>query len=109
MLINKIFDTAIIGGGIAGTSLLFTLSKYTDINSIIIFEKYNETSKLNSNPKANSQTLHVGDIETNYTYEKAQKVKRASSMVSNYIYNFRQLNKVGFVRNKMVLAVGAMR
>lgn len=107
MLINKIFDTAIIGGGIAGTSLLFTLSKYTDINSIIIFEKYNETSKLNSNPKANSQTLHVGDIETNYTYEKAQKVKRASSMVSNYIYNFRQLNKVGFVRNKMVLAVGA--
>jgi malate dehydrogenase (quinone) len=106
MLINKIFDTAIVGGGVAGTSLLFTLAKYTDINNIILFEKYDEASQLNSNPKSNSQTLHVGDIETNYTYEKAKVVKRSSSMVSNYIYNFDELNRVGFVRDKMVLAVG---
>jgi malate dehydrogenase (quinone) len=106
MLINKIFDTAIVGGGVAGTSLLFTLAKYTDINNIILFEKYDEVSELNSNPKANSQTLHVGDIETNYTYNKAKIVKRASSMVSNYIHNFGEVDRVGFVRDKMVLAVG---
>ena len=106
MLINKIFDTAIVGGGVAGTSLLFTLAKYSDIKNIILFEKYEETSQLNSNPKSNSQTLHVGDIETNYTYEKAKTVKRSSSMVSNYIYNFDELDRVGFVREKMVLAVG---
>ena len=106
MLVNKLFDTAIIGGGVAGTSLLFTLARYTDIKDIILFEKYDEVSLLNSNPKANSQTLHVGDIETNYTYEKAEKVKKASSMVSNYLYNFGGVEDIGFVRDKMVLAVG---
>ena len=106
MLVNKLFDTAIIGGGVAGTSLLFTLARYTDIRHIILFEKYEEVSLLNTNPKANSQTLHVGDIETNYTYEKAKRVKKASSMVSNYIQNFGGLDKIGFKCGKMVLAVG---
>ena len=54
-----------------------------------------------------SQTLHIGDIETNYTYEKAQKVKKASSMVSNYIHRFKGTETIGFKRDKMVLAVGA--
>ena len=106
MQINKLFDTAIIGGGVAGTSLLYTLAEYTEMKSIILFEKYEELAMLNSNPKANSQTLHVGDIETNYTYEKAQKVKRNASYVSNYIYNRDGLEDLGFVRDKMVLAVG---
>ena len=106
MLINKLFDTAIIGGGVAGTSLLFTLARYTDLKNIILFEKYDEVSQLNSNPKANSQTLHVGDIESNYTFEKAKKVKRASSMVSNYIQNFGEVNRCGFRGDKMLLAVG---
>ena len=106
MLINKLFDTAIVGGGVAGTSLLFTLARYTDLKNIILFEKYDEVSQLNSNPKSNSQTLHVGDIESNYTYEKAGKVKRASSMVSNYIQNFDEVDKVGFIKDKMLLAVG---
>ena len=106
MTINKLFDTAIIGGGVAGSSLLFTLSKYTQMKNIILFEKYDEVAQLNSNPKANSQTLHVGDIETNYTYEKAAKVKRDSSYVSNYIYNFDGVDTLGFERDKMTLAVG---
>jgi len=106
MLINKLFDTAIIGGGVAGTSLLFTLARYTDLKNIILFEKYDEVSQLNSNPKANSQTLHVGDIESNYTFEKAKKVKRASSMVSNYIQNFDEVDSCGFKGDKMLLAVG---
>jgi malate dehydrogenase (quinone) len=106
MIINKLFDTAIIGGGIAGTSLLFTLARYTDLNNIILFEKYEEVSQLNSNPKSNSQTLHVGDIESNYTYEKAEKVKRASSMIANYIQNFDEVGISGFRKDKMLLAVG---
>jgi len=106
MLINKLFDTAIVGGGVAGSSLLFTLARYTNLNNLILFEKYDEVAQLNSNPKANSQTLHVGDIESNYTYEKAQKVKRASSMVANYIQNFDEVDKCGFRKDKMLLAVG---
>jgi len=91
---------------VAGTSLLYTLAEFTDMRSIVLFEKYEELAMLNSNPKANSQTLHVGDIETNYTYEKAQKVKRNASYVSNYIYNRDGLEDLGYVRDKMVLAVG---
>jgi len=106
MQVNKLFDTAIIGGGVAGTSLLYTLAEYTEMKSIVLFEKYEELALLNSNPKANSQTLHVGDIETNYTYEKAQKVKHNASFVSNYIYNVGGEEEIGFVRDKMVLAVG---
>jgi len=106
MLINKLFDTAIVGGGVAGTSLLFTLAQYTDLKNLILFEKYDEVSQLNSNPKSNSQTLHVGDIESNYTYDKAKTVKRSSSMVANYIQNFDEVDKVGFVKDKMLLAVG---
>ena len=106
MQINKLFDTAIIGGGVAGTSLLYTLAEFTNMKSVVLFEKYEELAMLNSNPKANSQTLHVGDIETNYTYEKAQKVKRNASYVSNYIYNRDGLEDLGYVRDKMVLAVG---
>jgi malate dehydrogenase (quinone) len=48
----------------------------------------------------------VGDIESNYTYEKAKKVKKASSMVANYIHNFNEVNNAGFVKDKMLLAVG---
>ncbi|SFV58858.1 Malate:quinone oxidoreductase [hydrothermal vent metagenome] len=106
MQINKLFDTAIIGGGVAGTSLLYTLAEYTSMKNIVLFEKYEELALLNSNPKANSQTLHVGDIETNYTYEKAAKVKRNASFVSNYIYHMDGLDDLGYVRDKMVLAVG---
>ena len=106
MIINKLFETAIIGGGVAGSSLLFTLARYTNLNNIILFEKYDEVSQLNSNPKANSQTLHVGDIESNYTYEKAKKVKESSSMVSNYIKRFNGVDSCGFVKDKMLLAVG---
>ncbi|MCF6243465.1 MAG: FAD-dependent oxidoreductase [Sulfurovum sp.] len=106
MNINKLFDTAIIGGGVAGASLLFTLSRYTDMKNIILFEKYDELAQLNSNPKANSQTLHVGDIETNYTFDKSIKVKKDSSLVANYIYNFNGIDDFGFIRDKMILAVG---
>ena len=106
MLINKLFDTAIVGGGVAGTSLLFTLARYTDLKNVILFEKYDEVSQLNSNPKANSQTLHVGDIESNYTFDKAKKVKRASSMVANYIQNFDEVDNCGYRGDKMLLAVG---
>ncbi|QOR61540.1 FAD-dependent oxidoreductase [Sulfurovum sp. ST-21] len=106
MQINKLLDTAIIGGGIAGTSLLYTLAEFSEVGSIALFEKYEELALLNSNPKANSQTLHVGDIETNYTYEKAAKVKRNASFVSNYIYNVNGLDELGYERDKMVLAVG---
>jgi malate dehydrogenase (quinone) len=106
MIVNKTFDTAIIGSGVVGSGLLFTLARYTDINDIVLFEKYEEPALLNSSPKANSQTLHIGDIETNYTLEKARSVKRNAAMVANYVTHFGYEEEIGFRRDKMILAVG---
>ncbi len=74
-------NVIIVGGGISGTALLYTLAKYTDIKDIALFEKYNDFATLNSSAKGNSQTLHCGDIETNYTLEKAKITNRTASMV----------------------------
>lgn len=102
-------DVLIIGGGVSGTALLYTLSKYTNIGSIGLIEKYSDFSQVNSASTMNSQTLHFGDIETNYTIEKAKKVKRSADMVKKYLET--QLLRNGtdriFIKvSKMVLAVG---
>jgi malate dehydrogenase (quinone) len=82
---NSVYEVAIIGGGISGTALLYTLSNYTNINRIALIEKKPGIALGNSQKTSNSQTLHFGDIETNYTLEKAQKVNKAASLVKNYL------------------------
>jgi malate dehydrogenase (quinone) len=107
--INARHDVLIVGGGVVGTALLFTLSKYTDIRNIGLIEKYSDFGLVNSASTKNSQTLHFGDIETNYTYEKAKSVKRMADMVMKYLEN--EKDKTGDQKlfskySKMVLAVG---
>lgn len=102
-------DVIIIGGGVSGTALLYTLCKYTNLKNIGLIEKYSEFGKVNSAPTMNSQTLHFGDIETNYTIEKARKVKRYADMVMNYLENEKAAKgdeKLFIKVPKMVLAVG---
>ena len=103
---NSIYEVAIIGGGISGTALLYTLSNYTNIHRIILIEKNQEVALVNSHKTSNSQTLHFGDIETNYTLEKAQKVNRAASLVKNYILSNDPQQETYSKYHKMVLAIG---
>jgi len=100
------YNVIIVGGGISGTALLYTLAKYTDIKEIALFEKYNDIATLNSNAKGNSQTLHCGDIETNYTLKKAIKTNKTATMLENYgkLYNYNE--KYMFKIRKMALGVG---
>lgn len=103
-------DVIIIGGGVSGTALLYTLSKYTNLKNIGLIEKYSDFGLVNSSPRMNSQTLHFGDIETNYTLEKAKKVKRYADMVMYYLENEKSVkgDEGLFIKvPKMVLAVGA--
>lgn len=102
-------DVIIIGGGVSGTALLYTLSKYSNVKNIGLIEKYADFGLVNSSPRMNSQTLHFGDIETNYTLEKAKKVKRQADMVKNYLENEKSIrgDEGLFIKvPKMVLAVG---
>lgn len=102
---NREFDVVIVGGGISGCALTYVLSKYSDVKSIAVLEKYGSLAPLNSNARSNSQTLHCGDIETNYTLEKAIIVKRQANMLVNYA---KQVEKNDFIFKfpKMILAVG---
>ena len=104
---NKQYDVIIIGAGVTGTALLYSLSKYTDIQSIALIEKYNDVAPLNSDASQNSQTLHFGDIESNYTLEKVQKVNTSTGMIVKYCQQYGYLDKIVFKYNKMLLGIGA--
>lgn len=103
---QDIYDVAIVGGGVCGTSLLYTLSKYTNINNLVLIEKEAEVALINSNKHSNSQTLHFGDIETNYTLEKARKVNKAATLLKNYLLRNDLTQEIYTKYHKMVLAVG---
>ena len=102
---NRMFDVVIVGGGISGCALTYVLSKYTDVKSIAVLEKYGSLAPLNSNARANSQTLHCGDIETNYKLEKAKSVKQQANMLVHYA-DMVDKNDFLFKFPKMILAVG---
>jgi len=106
---TKEYDVVIVGGGVSGTALFYTLAKYTDIPKIALVEKYDKVAQVNSKGRNNSQTLHVGDIETNYSLEKAKTVKSAAMMVPLYVRRLpkEEQNKILFSVQKMVLAVGS--
>ena len=104
------FDLLIVGGGVVGTALLYTISKYTDIKKVGLIEKYSDFGLVNSASYNNSQTLHFGDIETNYSIEKAKSVKRMADMVMKYLENEKKSSsdmKIFSKYSKMVLAVGS--
>lgn len=103
------YDVLIVGGGVVGTALLYTLSKYTDIKKVGLIEKYSDFGLVNSASYNNSQTLHFGDIETNYTIDKAKSVKRMADMVMKYLESQKDNpsgKKLFSKYSKMVLAVG---
>jgi len=99
-------DLLIIGGGISGAALLFAAARYTSIQKIVLIEKYPGLARTNTAATHNSQTLHCGDIETNYTLAKALKVKRAAQMVMNYARNVAPQDMLLHRFSKMVLGVG---
>ena len=103
---EKHYEVVVIGGGITGAALLYELARYTDIKNIALVEKYEGIATLNSKGTANSQTIHCGDIETNYTFEKAKKVKRTADMVVKYGLQYGYQNKFMFANQKMVMGVG---
>ncbi|MCL7417299.1 MAG: FAD-dependent oxidoreductase [Halalkalicoccus sp.] len=100
------YDLVIVGGGISGAALLYTVSKFTDIERVALLEKEEEIAAINSHHTNNSQTLHFGDIETNYTREKAEEVNEGAQMLAGYLEDEDPDREIHSKRSKMVLAVG---
>jgi malate dehydrogenase (quinone) len=103
---TKNFEIIIVGAGISGCALAYTIARYTDIKSIALIEKYEDVSTLNSKGTSNSQTIHAGDIETNYTLDKASVTKRTAKMVERYCLGHHLQNKVIYSHQKMAFGVG---
>ncbi len=102
---DTIYDVVIIGGGISGASILYTLSKYTTVKSVALLEKYDKVAQVQSSRTNNSQTLHAGDIETHYSFEKARSVRDEAEYLAAYLEN--NSDQQLFLKvNKMALAVG---
>lgn len=106
---NQTYDVVIIGGGVAGTALLYSLAAFTDLKRVALLEKYPSVAAVNSKATNNSQTIHCGDIETNYTLEKALKVRRSAQMLPRYACQLpaAQRDQIIYQYPKMVLGVGA--
>ncbi|PID48041.1 MAG: malate:quinone oxidoreductase [Proteobacteria bacterium] len=100
------YDVVVIGGGISGTALFYELAHYTNIKKIALLEKYEGVAKLNSKGTSNSQTIHCGDIETNYTIDKARDVKKTAKMIENYCLLHKYDNKFMFKGQKMAIGIG---
>lgn len=103
---ENIYDVLIVGGGISGTALFYELAEYTDLKRIALVEKYDKIAPINSHGFGNSQTLHCGDIETNYTLEKAKKVKVTANMVFKYCEKHGYLDDILKKVPKMAFGVG---
>ncbi len=98
----------IVGGGVCGTALLFALARYTDLGRLTLVERYGRLAQVNSKASSNSQTIHCGDIETNYSLEKALSVKRTAEMIDRYaaLLEPEVAGRCVFQTPKMVLGVG---
>ena len=100
------YEVVVVGGGISGSALFYELARYTDIKKIALLEKYDALATLNSKGTSNSQTIHFGDIETNYTAQKAANVKRTAQMIVKYCLQHGYEEKFMFSHQKMALGVG---
>ncbi|HVM91086.1 MAG TPA: FAD-dependent oxidoreductase [Verrucomicrobiae bacterium] len=102
------YDVLIVGGGASGAALLHVLANYTNIGRLGLVEKYPEAGQVNSKASNNSQTLHVGDIETNYSIEKVKTVYPAAMMLARYAEQLPVVQRDSFLfpMPKMVIGVG---
>ncbi|MCQ2762033.1 FAD-dependent oxidoreductase, partial [Helicobacter pylori] len=100
------FDAVIIGGGVSGCATFYTLSEYSSLKRVAIVEKCSKLAQISSSAKANSQTIHDGSIETNYTPEKAKKVRLSAYKTRQYALNKGLQNEVIFETQKMAIGVG---
>ncbi|MBW4540989.1 MAG: FAD-dependent oxidoreductase [Myxacorys chilensis ATA2-1-KO14] len=105
---NSLYDVVIIGGGVAGAALLYSVAKFTDLKRVALLEKYNGVATVNSKATNNSQTIHCGDIETNYSLEKAIKVQRTAQMIVRYACQLPPAVRDQLIYSfpKMVLGIG---
>ncbi len=100
------YDIIIVGGGVSGTATLFVLAHYSSVQRIALIERY-DLAQVNSHKDNNSQTLHFGDIETNYTAEKSKLVNSKTQLTKKYLDKHKS-EELFNLTSKMVIGVGSL-
>lgn len=100
------YDLVIIGAGVSGAAAAYIAGEFTDMEHILVLEKRSAPGQANSHVTQNSQTLHFGDIETNYTLEKATNTKWKAELIARYVETHTD-ERLYQKTHKMVLAVGS--
>lgn len=100
------YDVTIVGGGITGAAICYATAVFTDIDSIALLEKASKIGTGVSHHTQNSQTLHFGDVETNYDRETATSVKEGAELLAGYLEGESERSELYAKRPKMVLGVG---
>ena len=102
------YDLVIIGGGVSGAAQLYAAARYTNLKRVLLLEKEPTAGAMNSDATQNSQTLHEGDIETNYNLAKATAVKHKADFTRRYLERFKsdQAGELYMVGPKMLFAAG---
>lgn len=102
---EKIYDVIIIGAGVSWAAQLFSFAKHSNLQKVALIEKHESAGMVNSLPTNNSQTLHEGDIETNYDLVKAKAVKAKSAFTRAYVTE-KGDPKLSLSGPKMVMGIG---
>ncbi len=104
---EEVCDVFVAGLGVTGAAATFFTSRFVrNIKRIVCTEQYPAVALVNSNAINNSQTLHSGEIETNFTLEKALEVRDASKILATFLEKYGTPGITFRKLWKMVLGVG---
>ena len=104
MAVIRGYDLVVIGGGVSGTPVPFLALKYSNIQGVALIEHYAKVGQVNSARENNAETLHAGEMETNFPLEKALSVRESKRILASYLEKY----GAGIFMHvqKMVLGVG---
>ena len=103
---EQVYDVGVGGKGVSGQAAEYNLANFTNIGSLISFEKADDVATVNSHPLNNAQTSHSAAVETNYSLSHALKVQEAAKYLRNYLDSKGQDPHLFRKIIQMVLGVG---
>ncbi|KAF4731891.1 hypothetical protein FOZ63_005262, partial [Perkinsus olseni] len=78
-------------------------------NSVVVLERHNNVGRVCSHARNNSQTLHRGDIETNYSIHKARRANAQAELLCRFtttVLEEPERDSCIFRMSKLCLGVG---
>lgn len=82
------YEVGVLGAGVTGIATALALIRYTNVTSVVMFERRPGAAQVNSSRVNNSQTLHMGRAESNYNEAQAVAVSEDAQLVAGFVERF---------------------